>query len=326
MAKPNNKKKPNKSRGKRKPATAARPTNALKLAAMRSYDMLIRDPCGAAFAYPPYAGTETGYLVRLTMSLQPTALGSGLTVGNAYSSFYGIQLQPSTFPMYVQASSTTGSGANTWGALTATANNFLASSAVKAYRPVAACLKWVPTSAIATRAGMVGVGYTTAPVAAIGATYDGSAFLNAQLERASNGSSEHEVRWLPNPSDETFSTSGASQQYISGGTVTICLHGVDGVATSTTGVNLNGLLEYTCVYEWIPSVVNQLTVAPKMPPPFTSQEYQSTIGDVGEFLLRGVRTVSANIVGAGVTAAVQSISSLTSRRRYTPGMPMAVQY
>jgi len=314
--------KPNGKKGRRRNRSrgTVRPGASLKVDSMLAYDRLIRDPCAGNFAYPPYAGVDSGYLIRITATFVPAAFSAGvLTVGNAYPITFAHQIQPSTFPAYTTGAITTLSGANQWTTLNF-GGSFLSNSAVKAFRPVAACMKWVPTGAINIRAGVIACGYSTAPFANAATGFDGTGVVAGMLERVPNGSGEHEIRWLPNPSDETFTPNNVNAQSASGGTICIAGQGVDGVATASNVVTANGVIEYTAVYEWIPYSTNYTSVAPKMPPPFTSQEYQSTIGNVGEFLLRGVRT--AGDAMRGVSSVVQQISSLTSRRAYLPTFPL----
>lgn len=292
--------------------------------AMIAYDNLLRDPCAASFAHPPYSGLDTGYLLRVTQSYFLTAAGTftGGTKVNGLNCFF--QIQPSTYPA-VLGCGTTAATANV-AYYTYSSTPFLATGTVRQYRPVAACLKFVPIGPIADRSGIVGMGYCNGPLLTTGSVASFGDTLNQCLERAPNGSSEHEIRWLPNASDERFDpyTGGFTDPEAS--CLIFSITNCDGVATSTANANLNGYLEYTAVYEWLPAQGASLTSAPKTPLPFTTQQHQATISDLGAYLLHGVRRTASvaaeGMVRGAVGTVLQSISSLSSSRRYSPGVPL----
>jgi len=290
------------------------------MAAMQAYDRLVRDPCGAPFASPPYPGGGSGYLARFTFNLAPRFFTSTGTVGSSTVGNFAYQIQPSQLPYYVFAGSTGGTTTPTFGGTNVT-GSFLSSSVLRGYRPVAACAKWVPTGAIANRAGMIAVGYEggfTKIGGDSGTPADIAALAAGLLERAPNGSSAHEVRWLPTSYDETYGIGSPNVVYGSG-TIYVAGVNVDCVYDTTTTLTANGYVELTIVVEWIPAVSSGLAVAPEAPPAFTSQQYQSTIKDIGSFLLTGARTLGSAFGGSIARGAAQtvyqSISALSSSRR-----------
>jgi len=176
---------------------------------------------------------------------------------------------------------------------------------------------------------MVGMGYSPTPqmgVNQIGTTVSLGGLVANCLDRSPNGGSAHEVRWLPTAADEVFTSVSSSTPIVTGtGTLFSALNNVDATYVSTTTAALNGWYEFTAVYEWIPALFSSLTVAPKPPIPFTSQQYQSTIKDIGAFLLHGIRTggeaAGRGVLRGAMQIAAQTIGSYTSSRRYADGMP-----
>nr|WRQ65493.1 hypothetical protein [Tolivirales sp.] len=292
---------------------------------MLDYDRMVRDPCAANMAYPPYSGTDTGYLVRITEQIiPPAAVASGLTSGNTYPTNIYCQIVPKNFPAIL-----IGSAGNANPSVAAVANNgiFLATGTVRSYRPVAACLKWVPTGPMLARQGVVGVGYSTSPPLFVSGLAIIGTLISQTLERVPNGGGPHEVRWLPTQDDEDFIGSNlAIATSPSSGTLFAVCNGVDGTAVSATSLQPDGFFEYTSVYEWIPGPTAGLTVAPKTPLPFTTQQHQSSIEELGDYLLKGVRTVSGNIgrglVQGGIQTLFQAMGTTGSIRRYSSGFPM----
>lgn len=289
---------------------------------MVAYDRMIRDPCGAPLAKPPYAGGDSGYLIRLTTAFNPSGFGAGLVSGTDQSVTFTLVSQPASFPNLLLGAAVPSTVSPTY-AGTAASNTFFSSGVVKAYRPVAACARWVPTGPISKRQGMISLSYKPGlPVNA-----NDTATIAAQLalaqdsfERCPNGSAMHEIRWLPTPADESYvSPSGAF--FSGGGTLTVAGIGVDGVATSTSSWIASGYVELTYIFEWLPTSQQgiQTTVEPTVN--FTSQQYQATLGDVGSFLLHGVRQASRAATTAAVTGVMQSIAGLSSRRRGRNSFP-----
>jgi hypothetical protein len=123
-----------------------------------------------------------------------------------------------------------------------------------------------------------------------------------------NGSTVHEVRWLPTAVDENF-TELAAANNAGAGAVGVVLRGVDSTYSSTTVAALNGYCEVTTVWEWVPQKANGLAVAPKAPLPYTSQQVLATIGDMGGYLFDGVRAAGSGIIQAGVRAGVRYLTN-----------------
>jgi hypothetical protein len=270
------------------------------------WDQLLRDPCSASLAAPCYGGSDTGYLVRTTDLFQPSIGLSGATPGATYFGTASIQFTPGN------ASLSTGLVvSNTAGTVSSAgvANFITSSTSVKRYRPVACCLKYLPIGAYSTRAGVIGLGYSSGQIETSGDSVLPYDLLKSSQHQSPIGSEAHEVRWLPTTIDEVFTTTSAPN-VVGAGTVYCALYGVDAIATSSTAGNVNGFVELTTVWEWIPIAANGLVISPQAPPPYTSQQILSTISDMGSYLFRGIRRNAGNGM---MIAGQRTVQQLLSR-------------
>jgi hypothetical protein len=291
----------NKKKVKAKPRASVKQSGALTDPRVRAWDMLLRDPCAANLASPCYAGMDSGYLVRTVDNFTPTAnapLGTiGVAaIGDACFQFTPFNISSSTGALYTGI---TGGGTLPNAANQGFPGNFVTNIAtVKRYRPVACCCKWIPTGQYSSRTGLIGLGYSTGQAIVSGDSMVIGDFISECQQHASNGSGAHEVRWLPTAVDENF-TDVASASNTAAGSVFIALRNVDALYNSTTTIAFNGYIEITTVYEWVPSRNRGVTVAPKAPLPYTSQQLLSTIGDLGQYVFNGVRAMGNGNIVAG---------------------------
>lgn len=302
-----------KSRKKKTVRRRRRATPNDALHSMAAYDRLLRDPCKAPLVHAPYLGTESGYLCRTVENFQlPDTTKTGLTVGSTVPATVQLAICPGN---YATNTGMTWAPGSSQPAGTAGRSVFVVtSSAVRKYRPVAACMKWIPSGSYASRAGVVGMGYSSGNVMVSGDVCETSQFLASQLEVAPNGSKLHEVRWLPTADDQNW-MSANSTAGISNGTMTLILYNVDATATSTTSATLNGYVEVTIVWEWIPTSTGTaagggLSMAPATGTRFTINDHQSTIRDIGAFLLEGVRNTASAVTEGfvmGLSGGVRNI-------------------
>jgi hypothetical protein len=268
---------------------------------------LLRDPCAGNLVQPCYTGTDAGYLVRTTDNISLSATGAGLAVGATYacSAFMsysptamcniGLGNQADLCGAYAPGGAdpvTVLSAGEVNAAITTYPMNFIngTNSPVYRFRPVAACLRWVPTGPYGTRSGVVSLGYSAGNMFNRASTVFYTNVQSLMQHYAPNGSEPHEVRWLPTIVDERFTTNDASP--VGGGTIGLMLRGVDGVAASATAVSINGFVEVTTVWEWTPAPGSGLVLAPKLPPPYTTQDVISGIRDLGSFLFEGAGSVA----------------------------------
>ncbi len=293
---------------------AARPRGMSVLADPRvaAWDRLLRDPCAADLAYPCYGGLDTGYLVRVTDFYTPSitqAAPTGATTMDCVFMYAPYNLSTSTG--YTVAIKVPPDG--TLPSFTANGfSNFISSSgAVKRYRPVACCVRWLPSGAYSVRSGTISSGVSPGAVAISGNNSTMSAMRAACQRYASNGSEMHEVRWLPTAVDENFTTTLAASD-AGAGVVIFALQGIDAIGNGTT-VAANGTFEITTVFEWVPEKVGAgagVTISPRVPLPYTSQQVLGTIRDLGQYIFQGVRAMET--VGSHVAPYAMAATQLLS--------------
>lgn len=309
-----------------------------------AWDQLIRDPCSANLAHPPYAGMDSGYLIRTVDVFQVVGSAPGpLTVGATVPLDFAVSYSPAATgsgstnagflamgiaPGGAASQAVVSSGTGTYGIISPV-RNFINSSTtvVKRYRPVAACLKWLPSGAFSARAGYIGMGYSPGSISSAGEVSSPADWFTLSQKNSSNGSSTHEVRWLPTSADENFTSNSIT--VLGGGTVFLAGRTVDATVASATTAIANGVVEVTTVWEWEPISGVGTAVAPKAPAPYTTQQILSTIGDLGNYLFEGVRTeASGSLYAAGrgmVRGAVNSAYGLLTKgiqQTATRGLPM----
>lgn len=247
------------------------------------YLRLLADPCRAPLVRAPYAGTGSGYLVRTVNTYRPYAIGNFLNLDVV------AEFTPWNFPTPLTAFAVNNGTAGTLQSVLL--NNFVTNNAVvRTYRPVAACLKWVPTGPISSRAGVVGRGYAPSKVLQVTAGGVAVNYLSGTMVQDPNGSVPHEVTWLPSFGDERFGGNGDAN--IAGaGSCQLVLLGVDAFYDGTANTYPNGYVEMTVVWEWEPELgVSSATpsgITPSTAPmsPYTLQQVLSGIRDVGRFVL-----------------------------------------
>lgn len=303
--------------------------NPLSDPRVAAWDLLLRDPCSAPLAHPCYQGGDAGYLIRTTDYI---TLSSGSETGLTATAIYPLDGYVQICPFNI--SSSTGqvgavrlTSVGTAGQTSSTSgygSNFIASASVKRYRPVACCLKWIPTGPYTSRQGLVSMATLTGQEVDGGTAYDTNGVARAMQHYASNGAEPHEVRWIPTAVDENFTTASAVNN-TGAACVLIALQGVDGTASNATTVVANGRFEFTCVWEWQPSVGMGVAASVQPPLPYTTQQVLATIGDFGKYVFQGVRASRAGqqAFRAGVETGLAYLTSGVRTRGTRGGsMPM----
>lgn len=258
---------------------------------------LYRDPCRADLVYPPYEGTDAGYLVRTVDIVQPSVAPyvDGVLTGDYYLSWspwnYG------TTSGYIVGGSTANGPFPT--VSFPGPGNFINSAVVRTYRPVAACLEWVPTDQVLTRSGTVSMGYV--PSVPVDVSYPSAVNTIAKilplcLNTATNGfDKNYSINWLPSMNDERFTTSAGTIGGV--GTVFCALQGVQLEKVSVVGENatLRGFFRVTTVWEWTPEFNNGIVVDPRTPSGWSVAEVLARAGDIKGLLLGAMDTVGSAI-------------------------------
>lgn len=277
---------------------------------------LVLNPCEADLASPPYAGADAGYLLRTTDVYTPAS--GGLAVG-AVGATVKVDFAVSFSPW--NTSTTTGLialgtsvGVSGTPIAVGLSNFITTSTAVREYRPVACCFKWIPTGATGTRSGSVASGYSPGLVMLPSGTVFSGQITSLAQRAVSNGCENHEVNWLPGPQDEVF-TSTAATSSVGVGTVFFSFSSVDATYNTTTTATLNGYFEATVVWEWLPLAGSSLTIGLKSPSPYTTQQVLSTFKDLSSAVFNGVRM-------AGHAAALTGTVLRYSNGFLRNGMPL----
>lgn len=265
------------------------------------WDALLRDPCNAKIVPPCYTGADGGYMIRTVNIYQPEYPTSGVTPGGVVPLDSVVQICPYNWSEVsgIRAGTVRSSITTVDVVEEGIADFITTSSAVKRYRPIAACVKWVPNGAYGTRSGTVGLAYTPGQILTEGETVVLKSALPLCQHISSNGSEIHEVRWLPTIADERWTTTEEANNP-GAGNLFITLQGVDGIATSGTRVVANGYFETTTVWEWTPdNSLSAIKTNVFAPSPYSSQQVLSTIKDMGMYLFHGMR-VAAPMVARGL--------------------------
>jgi len=283
-----------------------------------AYDRLLRDPCASDLTYPPYGGADNGYLVRTIdyITGAPIQVDNGGTAANG--TVFPITLTLAVQPFNYSSGANSGllffgkgpSGVSTnFSYCNPGTTNFITSATVKRYRPVAACMKWEPSGPYTSRQGVIASGYYPGAENATGDTYPGIGnYMATAQHTASNGSEVHEVRWLPTAVDENFTSISAGNN-AGCGTMIMSLNNVDGTGNGTI-IYPNGAFTITIVWEWVPAATSALTVSPKTPLPYTTQQVLSTIDDLGAYLFKGVRSAASAAAYGLVRGSAQAVTKL----------------
>jgi hypothetical protein len=254
---------------------------------LRDYYQMLADPCNAPLSPAPYAGMGSSLLVRTVDYFTPSVASGGSLVDFVY------EFTPWNFPTGL-AGWTSTPAATTGTIALQSFDNFVTNGVIaRSYRPVAACLKWIPNGPISSRAGIVGMAYSPGKEVITGTTgLAVTSYLTAAQEVASNGSINHEVVWLPSFADERFA--GVTEPNQSGcGSILIAGSGID-----AAGGTAKGLLEMTIVWEWVPITGGGISATIHAPPKFTLQSVLASIRDVGKFVHRAshMGTIAYNLV------------------------------
>lgn len=283
--------------------------------AERAYLTMLNDPCKAPMVSAPYAGTDSGYKVRTVEYLTVPALGFTGVAGAATLVDFIVQFTPAAYNTGVLANVGYLSSGTPAGGIQAptptTSACFITSTAVKKFRAVAGCLKWVPSGPYASRAGVIGMSYTSGQQFQFSATVANAALaMSNMMDVSSNGSREHAVKFLPSATDEDWSDPAISENSTyGGGTMCIVGTGIDGVLTGTgTTANANGYIEVTTIWEWLPAKASGLASAPNAPLPFTTQSVLSKISDIAGFAMSATGGAVEELVTRGVRASVRNMT------------------
>lgn len=294
---PNNKNKKNNNKPKR-----ASPRKRVQAPFPRTLDgyamayrRLLADPCNAPMVPAVGYGPTSGLLVRQRYIVQPEY---GQSVSNR--DFVAV-FSPAKGTLRHQSA-----GANAWQEVDLE-TGLLASTVCRAYRPVAACVKWVPNGSIMNRSGLLSAGYVLDEVDSTtnvtGANVANWQTLCTRTDSNTGMAKEMEARWLPSgPEDLEFRSRGVTYNADTG-TVLIVGRGIDYVSGATSYAN--GILEVTVVWEWLPNSGAGIVSPVQSGSSSTLQAVLGSIGNLAHFALESapMQQLAKAAVGYGMQRA-----------------------
>lgn len=293
-------------------------TNGLDAKAI-AYRALLADPCNGPLTTPVVNGPSTGLLVRQKYYVD-IASGNSATAQTGVDFVAG--LRPSAGQLVVNAISSAGVNRTT---VVNLETGILASTICKSYRPVAACMRYVATSAIGDRAGILGMGYlvdrldnadlSTKPAQTI--------LPLAQKVLSNSGTGEDlEVKWIPSgPHDLEFKIAGGTES--EGGNVFIIGRKVDSYAAkvgveANNSAFANGYLEATVVWEWMPDDTSGIATSVQAGSTSTLTSVLATLGNLGDFAVNNQHV--RNMMSAGARTAAMYLAGRMTRSITGPPM------
>jgi len=284
---------------------------------VRSYLQMLNDPCSATPVTAPYIGTEAGYLCRTVDILRPSFANSATAGTTVYGDFitsycpsYSFNTSSGTPIVYGNC----GFGLSATTAVQRPTNFVTNGGTVGKYRAVAACLKYVPTGAFGSRSGEIGIGYNPdGHFIASGSSITAAAAMPLTQFRGGNGTAPFEVKWLPSAADQTWVDLSASAESFGGG-ASIFIVGINVDATEAAGgagAYINGYIEITTIWEWLPLATQGLSMPLKSPSRHTLNDVLSTIKDIGTFVVGGMKEMNGyGLLSAGWKVARRAAPAL----------------
>jgi len=199
---------------------------------------MLADPCRGPLVHPVYGrGDQGSYVTRLEWYQYP------LTASNVD---FQIVVSPAQWCMSVGvllgqgiagASGVLGSAGNQW-------TGTIMDQAYKA-RALAYCVEVEYTGSEQNRSGLIGLGYNSGKPVTNSQTVSTATFLPLCQEVARCGSKKHEVKWVPNETDQLFMDKNLATEVYGNSSIIICGAGIAGQALA---------LKHTAVLEWVPKV------------------------------------------------------------------------
>lgn len=296
---------------KRKAAKPA-PANLPATANASRWLQLLRDPCSAPLTRPCYPGIDAGMLVRTVDVIRLTGNGyTGLTPGGK-AKLNGVYSY--TPARLTDLYGTYSGGSPGWsGEVYAGGfDNFVTATpadngVVESIRPVAACMKFIPTGDYSTRSGTIGSIYSTRPLFEGTTVPSFSQVYQTAQHFAAVGSEPHEIRWLPTSDDSDFRFNTLSKDSRSNaGTISFCFQNIDAVATDATHAIAEGYIEVITVWEWTPKYTSGLVKPIITPDPTPLSTVLARISDPVKFCTSPVSSRQSFLTGGTVISGYRS--------------------
>lgn len=233
------------------------------------YRNLLLDPCSAKMIGPVGSTIGTGLFARYRQFVTP------VVDGEATSMTAALRIDPNKHQI-------------AWGAATAynvpmsvnftsTSFGILTPGTARAYRIVAACIKWVPTGAVLYRSGVVRSIVSREFTTISGRTMGDIAPLASHT--ATNGSEPHEVVYFPSDDDLEFRTPAEATAGSNGSSICLAVDNVDCSISSlpTVQSTARGYFDVTWVAEWMPEFGTGMTTSIVPPTTTTLAQLYDTV-------------------------------------------------
>lgn len=238
------------------------------------YRALLRDPCNGPMVPAVGPGPASGLLVRQRYYVN-ISVGTPQSVSDFVCVFQPakgiLRYRVSTNNQWIEKDLETG---------------ILASNLCRAYRPVAACMKWIPTGPVMERSGLISTGYVLDEVDTTTAvSTDVERWMTLCTKTVSNtgNGSIPEVRWIPSgPEDVEFRTQNVTYNADTG---TSLLVGRSIDFASGTISYCNGTIEVTVVWEWVPHAGSGVVAPIQAGSRNTMQQVLGSVGNLMSFVL-----------------------------------------
>lgn len=257
----------------------------------RSYLRLLSDPCSADLTSSLYEGSGAAYQIRLNQIVSASLISTGFTAGQHYKVDVLVCFIPGSRVLGIY---TVAAGANFGSVTTNTLFSFLATGTVQSYRCIAACLKFQPNGEYSYRSGTIGSYPETNLSAPPAGGFSAVTIQSKAIDIVSVGSEAHEVVWCPTSHDGNLKTNVGNfdDSIVTGGVISMILSNVDGIATSSTNVVVQGTFNMTAAYEWIPEsnstgvgIPSNIASVPRTP----MNVALSTLGNMSKWATHGYK-------------------------------------
>jgi len=244
-----------------------------------AYRRLLADPCNGPLVSAPALGPTSGLVVRQKYILTPQSLNSSTAGEFDFIAF----IQPALGRVLLNTINKDGTPSPRLQTVDLE-TGILSSTICHAYRPVAACAKWIPFGPIGTRSGVVGLGYVADNVKMVTTMTTGSTddYLPLCQKVTSNGGMGEpmEARWIPSGPEELEFRQRDVTYNADVGTLMVIGRNIDGTPASEFA---RGYLEVTVVWEWVPDYTSGITSTIQAGTRSSYNAILSTLGDLARF-------------------------------------------
>jgi len=159
-------------------------------------------------------------------------------------------------------------------------------------------MKFQPNGEYAYRSGAVGSYPETNLSVPNGGGFSAQTALTKSIDIVPIGSELHELVWCPTSADGNMRTGIGTfdDSVVTGGVISMVLTNVDAIGTSAISATVQGMINLTACYEWIPEInsagvgiPSNLSAVPRTP----MNVALSTLGNMSKWATSGYRAMSS---------------------------------